>query len=135
MKIKIKQSQNWGAALLIHQEMMPTDEFDLRSNSILWLAYVDDEPVGYATAVPNMEESFYFLSGCAVLSKVAGNGIQKKLIKARERHAKKAGIAKLITYTVVDNPKSINSLISQGFKSYTPAYKWVGNQLYWYKNL
>jgi GNAT superfamily N-acetyltransferase len=64
-----------------------------------------------------------------------GRGLQKRLIRARVRHAKRIGWKYAITYTI-DNPPSENSLIGCGFKRYAPADPYVkGTANYWRKLL
>lgn len=61
-----------------------------------------------------------------------GKGIQKKMIKARIKAAKQH-CTSIITYTTTDNIVSANNLLKLGFLLYIPKYKWVGEQLYFYK--
>ena len=64
-----------------------------------------------------------------------GNGLQKRLIKAREAQARKLGYTELISDTT-GNPPSSNSLISCGFKVYEPEEPWGGSKtIYWIKKL
>jgi GNAT superfamily N-acetyltransferase len=63
-----------------------------------------------------------------------GQGLQKKMIRLRIKSAYDCHIA--ITYTTTDNCPSANSLISQGFKLYTPEYAYGGREmLYFQKEL
>lgn len=63
-----------------------------------------------------------------------GKGLQKKMIKLRLKSAYDCYIA--ITYTTIDNYPSANSLISQGFKLFSPEYAYAGrNMLYFQKEL
>lgn len=67
--------------------------------------------------------------------KYRGKGIQKRLINIRLKSAAKYGKV-AITYTLVDNYPSSNSLISCGFKLYGPEYQYAGgNVLYFRKDL
>lgn len=60
-----------------------------------------------------------------------GQGIQKRMIKARLRAAKRYGNT-AITYTTVDNDKSANNLIRFGFKLYVPEYKYAGKEMVYF---
>ena len=63
-----------------------------------------------------------------------GQGLQKKMIRLRIKSAYDCHIA--ITYTTTDNCPSANSLISQGFKLYSPEYTYGGREmLYFQKEL
>jgi GNAT superfamily N-acetyltransferase len=67
--------------------------------------------------------------------KYRGKGIQKSLIKIRLKSAARYGNT-AITYTLIDNFPSANSLISCGFKLYAPEYAYAGkNVLYFQKKL
>jgi GNAT superfamily N-acetyltransferase len=109
---------------------------DINREEASWIVYyLDSVPVAFAglgwitSTVANLE-----LTG--VLRSAQGQGIQKKLIRARERQAKRQGAIKMITYTDPTNCASINSLIACGYKSYRPQHAWAGKKfLYWWKKL
>jgi hypothetical protein len=62
-------------------------------------------------------------------------GLQKRLIRVRERMARELGWAWLITDTF-QNPPSANSLISCGFKNFAPTKPWgFAGANYWRKKL
>lgn len=52
-----------------------------------------------------------------------GKGIQKRLIRVRQRFCRKNGIRRIVTYTSPNNLASANSLISCGYKLYRPDYE------------
>ena len=60
-----------------------------------------------------------------------GQGLQKNFIKLRIKAAYDCDIA--ITYTTIDNYPSANSLISQGFKLYSPEYAYAGRQMLYFQ--
>jgi len=106
--------------------------------SYWWLAYVDDEPIAFAgmTVYDYIKKPAAFLSRAGVLPKARGNGIQKRLIRARERAAKKIGQSRIITYTSYDNLISANNLIKCGYTLYLPDHWWgIKNGLYFEKLL
>jgi GNAT superfamily N-acetyltransferase len=55
-----------------------------------------------------------------------GHGLQKRLIRARELAARRAGIKQLVTYCVPWNEASANNLIACGYRLYRPASRWGG---------
>jgi GNAT superfamily N-acetyltransferase len=70
-----------------------------------------------------------------VLPEARGQGLQRRLIGARERHARALGMAWLVTDTY-QNPASSNSLIAAGYRLYEPAQPWgARGTLYWRKRL
>lgn len=135
-KIIVRRSKNIEAMRAIEARCFPSDEpVDDTKKSSWWIAYLDGEPVGFAVSEDYTKEITY-LSRSGVLAKAAGLGIQKRLIKAREQHAKRQGKTLVITYTLIDNPKSVNSLIAKGYRLYQPQYAWVGRKvLYWQKKV
>ena len=76
-----------------------------------------------------------YLCRAGVLPSHRGQGIQKKLIRARIRQARALGWKWLITDTY-RNPASSNSLIACGFKLFEPSKPWgIKETLYWRFNL
>jgi GNAT superfamily N-acetyltransferase len=64
-----------------------------------------------------------------------GKRLQRRLIRARIRGAKREGYSWAVTYTLTNNPASSRSLIACGFRPYWPAIAWAGNACYWYRKL
>ncbi len=136
MKIKIRRESNEKTLREVEAKCFHKDEtVDLTKYTTWWIAYLDGEPVGFAT-VEEFQDKIVFLSRAGVVEKARGMGIQKKLIAARERFARSRGKNWAITYTILNNVQSINSLISLGYKTYRPMQMWVGKDvLYWRKKL
>jgi len=116
----------------LQKKCLPYDEpYDV-SKGWWWIAYDEDKPVGFAGLVRSISWSDcgYFCRA-GVLPSHRGQGIQKALIQARLRKAKKVGYRWVITDTRDNNP-SANSLINRGFKIYTPSKPWgYDDTLYW----
>jgi GNAT superfamily N-acetyltransferase len=109
-------------------EAPPTPETDW------WGAWCGHELVGYAGG--RFIEGVYYLTRAGVAYGFRGRGIQKRLIRVRLRHAETLGAEWCVTYTVVGNPASVNSLIACGFRSYNPQAPWVGEGVnYWRRAL
>lgn len=101
-----------------------------------WLVFDDDKIVGYAGLDTTSLKDKAFLCRAGVLPEYRGLGIHKKLIKARERMAKKLGFDRVVTYTSHDNIKSSNSLIKRGYLLYRPGAEWgINNATYFSKEL
>ena len=97
--------------------------------AIWWTAECDGKVVGYAgLRVCQAAEN----AGLAFLCRVGvdrghrGHGLQKRLIRARERAARRAGVRQVVTYVVPWNEASANSLIACGYRLYRPASRWGG---------
>lgn len=100
------------------------------NESVWFLATVDGKPAGYA-GIRVVDGISGYLCRAGVLTEFQGHGLQKKLIKARERWARKQGLNSLITYTCLSAVRSPNSLIACGFKLYHPAKAWAGGSYQW----
>jgi GNAT superfamily N-acetyltransferase len=98
-----------------------------------WMVFDgDDVPVAYAGLT-------YFATGVAFLSRVGvlpgsrGNGLQRRLIRCRERRANRDGYPRVVSYTTPSNTKSSNNLIHCGYRLYVPPILWAGDVNYWEK--
>jgi len=103
-----------------------------------WVVETDDgEVAGYA-GIKYLGYGLWYLCRCGVLPDWRGNGLQKRLIRAREKFARARtarGDELVITDTSADNPPSANSLISCGYRLYEPAHPWRSDALFWRKDL
>jgi GNAT superfamily N-acetyltransferase len=92
-----------------------------------WLALVDKQPAGFGCLRLMGDEGtgptlgYHALAG--VLKAFRGQGIQRRLLKAREAFARAKGCATVCTYTAWRNWPSANSLIREGYTLYTPNVK------------
>lgn len=99
-----------------------------------WLAIVGGYAVGFAGLEIWEDENTGFLCRAGVHPSYRGLRIQRRLIHARLRQARRLGLERCVTYTVADNPMSMNSLIRAGFRIYQPQHAWVGrNMIYFFK--
>lgn len=101
-----------------------------------WMAFDEDNiPVAYA-GLTYFPTGVAFLSRAGVLPGARGAGLQRRLVRARERGARKDGYRRLVTYTSVYNTHSSNNLIRCGYRLYVPEYDWglVGAN-YWERKL
>jgi GNAT superfamily N-acetyltransferase len=107
------------------------DEDDAREH-IWFVAFVNGKPAGYA-GLKTWDGFTGFLSRAGVLPEFRGLGLQKRLIKSRQRYAKRIGIRWLVTYTAIDSAASQNSLISCGYRPYRPEYPWAGAEWIYFR--
>ncbi len=140
MKIKRVNSNSPGIRMLLevlHLDCFPSDEFPDFSHGWWWIAYDDeDNAVGFAGLYASIQwDKTGYLCRAGVVESARGKGLQKALIKARIRFAKRLGYEWLVTDTR-RNPASSNALISCGFKLYEPRYPWgFRNSLYFRQKL
>ena len=65
-----------------------------------------------------------FLCLAGIIPRLRGQGLQRRLIRVRERRAKILKLSRLISYTASDNVTSANNLLACGFRLYTPRWEW-----------
>lgn len=101
-----------------------------------WLAHYGDIAVAYGGYVPartHVGMAYFIRAG--VLSEFRGCGLQCRLIRVREHHARRHGYVGAVTDTK-DNLPSANNLIRCGFKLFEPKHRWAfATSLYWKKDL
>jgi GNAT superfamily N-acetyltransferase len=137
MKIKQLDAIDHEHLLIkMQKSCLPNDELYDVTKGYWWGAFDGDLCVGFSGLVPSTRwGDCGYLCRSGVIRSYRGKGIQKKLIKARERKARSLGWNWLITDTY-SNPPSSNSLISCGFKLFEPTNPWgAKGTLYWRKHL
>ena len=88
------------------------------------------------TAEAKLVDDMLYLSNCEVVPRHRGFGLQRRLIHARVRFAKKLGLEACISYTLPHVTASSNNLYRCGFKLYRPENLWVGEEAnYWIREL
>ena len=132
-KVDIRIPSVQTTLTFLQKKILPEDIPYKTDRGHWWVAYAEDgKPVGFAGLVRSTRwsDTGYFCRA-GVLDSFTGHGLQKRLIRVRLAQAKKLGWNWCITDTT-DNPASSNSLISCGFKMYTPANPWsFKNACYW----
>lgn len=128
---KAKQKQKVLARL--QKEILPSDRLCDTNEGYWWIVYTENnKAVGFAGMKQSHQFTdcvFFHRSGVA--DEHNGNGLQKRLIKARIRKARHMGFNWAVSDTS-RNPASSNSLINCGFKMYEPSKPWGWNHTnYW----
>jgi GNAT superfamily N-acetyltransferase len=107
----------------------PSDTRVTVPGSLWWIVRHRGRPVGYAglyVCEDPDNRGLGFLCRVGVLAEHRGHGLQGRLIRARERTARRLGLKELVTYCVPWNEPSVNSLIKCGYRLYRPASRWGG---------
>lgn len=101
-----------------------------------WVMWDEATPIGFAGMHPSKAWlDTVYLCRCAVAPRARGMGLQKRLIRVREKKARQLGMQWMVTETW-RNPASANSLIACGFKMFLPHRPWASNEsTYWRKRL
>jgi len=137
IRIKRVDGTKWSSVIEgLHAVCLPGDDHYDTLRGAWWLAFDGTAPVAFGGYVPTRgNPATIFLCRSGVLPEYRGGGIQKRLIRARLRAARRAGHTYAVTYTL-NNPASSNSLIAEGFRLYLPAHKWgCPGALYWRRKL
>ena len=112
------------------------DQYAEFVNCEWWIVYVDGHEAAYAGAKVWEPDNCAYFCRAGVLPEFRGRGIQRKMIDARLRWAKKEGCEGVYTYTMPWNAQSSNNLIESGFRVFIPGVFWGGEgALYWYRDL
>lgn len=130
MPVRIRRVADYRVAAAMDLLLFPSDEpIDDPEAHIWFVGFDGPKAVCYASVklLSATDAGTAFLSRCGVLPSHRGQGLQKRLIKARERAARNAGATHILTYTVTWNAHSMNSLFSCGYRAYIPALKWGGS--------
>lgn len=133
--ITVRQTTNLDIVSTLDSQIFFVEKPVNTTNSVWWVAWDGDKPVGFAGIRQLKDEPYAYLLRAGVLKSHRGLGIHKKLIKVRLNWAKRnPDIQGVLTYTVAWNIPSSNNLINAGFKLFKPGWAWVGTKdvLYWY---
>jgi GNAT superfamily N-acetyltransferase len=122
--------------LWLQLETLPRDTPHETCVGHWWVAFDGTNPIGFAGMVQSIRWSDAgYMCRAGVVRSHRGKGLQKRLIRVRERKARQLGWNWLVTDTR-GNPPSGNSLISCGFRLFTPSNPWGHEDaIYWRKAL
>ena len=124
-RVNGKSKQKQKVLTRLQKEILPSDKLCDTKVGLWWIVYTE---TGRAVGFAGMKQSSQFgncvfLHRSGVVFEHTGNGLQKRLIKARLRKAKLMGFEIAVSDTS-HNPASANSLINCGFKMYKPSKPW-----------
>lgn len=111
------------------KKLFPGCKRDKPQNNYWWYVLDNEtgEIVGYAGMEYLEDEQYGYFSRAGILAEHRGHGLHKRLIACRIKMAKRLGALGVITYVAPHNHASMNSLVSRGFRLYTPARRWAGS--------
>ena len=118
----------------LHKICFPEADYTPTLTGYWWLVYYQGEVVGFAGLHESTKyDKFGYLYRSGVHPDHRGKGIQKRLIKVREKTAKELGWIGMITDTT-DTIYSANNLINSGYKLFQPTKPWgYKHTNYWVK--
>ena len=108
-------------------------QFDLGA---WWLTYDGTEAVAFAGVVPStLVRNSGYLCRIGVLQQHRGQGLQRRMMRAIEVHARRICWDCIVSDTT-NNRRSANNFIRAGYRLYDPEVPWGWtNTLYWRKRL
>jgi GNAT superfamily N-acetyltransferase len=120
----------------LHKLCLPADTVYPPGDSFWWIGYDEDVPVCFAGLTASQQEvKGGYLCRAGVAPSHRGLGLQRRLIRVRERYARTLGWNVLVTDTYC-NPQSANNLIACGYRLYSPVYTWsFTGACYWRKRI
>lgn len=134
--MQIRKTNNIDLVKGLLKEIFPSDEIDVAENDQLWIVWNEEKsPVGFCSLRP-LEEGIAYLNWAGLLDEAKGQGLHKRMIRARESWAKKNNYKQIITYTTVSNIQSARNLLKTKYELFLPEYAWAGeNYLYFQKDI
>lgn len=118
--IRFTKTKHTRLIYRLQSSIFPDDELHTEP-SIWWIGWDNGDPIAFCGITIESNEGFLCRSG--VIESHRGQGLQKRMIKIREKEAKKLNLESVWTYVVPDNPASLNSLIRLGYKAFVPFYE------------
>lgn len=116
---RIIRTKNVAVVRALHALTFPLDEW-VGDDRTFWLVRKDGLNVGFAAAMYQPGTNLVSLDRAGVLPYVEGSGLQRRLIRARLRWARKLGARAAITYISQRNYQSMVNLLKCGFRFYAP---------------
>jgi GNAT superfamily N-acetyltransferase len=123
-KFRIKRTRDTAliadmrAKTLLHT--VPLTEQELR-DGVWWIVTDEEGPCAYAGVWLNEDGAVDMLSS-GVLPRARGNGLQRKLLRHRIRWGRRAGFECFTTYCATHNWRSMNNIVSVGFRIWQYEY-------------
>lgn len=131
-------ADHYNVILGLDRILFPHDIPPYFKTAMWWIVWNKNKwPIGYGGLVQSYQVSKAgYLCRAGVLPEAQGNGLQKRLIRVREKYARLQGWTEIRTDTAFDNIASMRSLASLGYLPFTPEIEWgVENAIYWQKYL
>jgi GNAT superfamily N-acetyltransferase len=117
---RITRTDDVDEVLELHTLTFPLDEW-IGDDRDFWIVRdKDGQGVAFAAAMYQPTTNVVSLDRVGVLPLAQGAGLQRKLVRARLRWARRLGAACCITYISQRNYQSMVTLLKCGFRFYTP---------------
>lgn len=129
VKVDTSHPDHRHAILQMHEKCFPGLEFQ-QLHGDWWIAYDSlKNPVAFAGLWPSLRvPGSGYLCRAAVMPAGRGHGLQRRLIKVREREAKKKRWVAVYSDVDPKNAPSMNNLFACGFTAFRPGDFWCGTE-------
>ena len=147
MKIRKLDVYDHGMILDLDALVFAAAPPDVGEHTAWWVVFDEDgAPVAYAGAMLWEPDDAVYLHRAGVLPRARGLGLQRRMIRVRERWGRANNARAAYTYTAATNTVSANNLIRCGYRLWTPSH-WGGSRnptradadgiawLYWLRTL
>jgi GNAT superfamily N-acetyltransferase len=125
MKVTFRRSSDAQTLRALQTLLLPYDDKPaLTPNVAAWIGWAKDTPVAFCTVRYWRGNKEAFLERAGVLPIAAGLGLQRRMIRLRERWAAGQGAECVVTYTEARNYQSLVNLLRCGYRFYEPAAPW-----------
>lgn len=130
--MRITRARKLDTVLRLDREIFPEIAPPPLDGRAWWLAWDGRRPIGFAGLL--LAGHVAYLSRAGVVESARGKGVHHDLIRTRIEYARERGARAVLTYTMGDNARSANNLISEGFRIYVPDEPWFEDDsgvVYW----
>jgi GNAT superfamily N-acetyltransferase len=129
-RLQLKPSHDQALNRALFRQAFPVDHW-VGDHHAFWVLWDGPTPAGFCSAVHLVRDNTVFLSSAGVFAPYQGRGLQRRLIQARLRWARRLGATTAVTYVRHSNPVSLVNLLRTGFQIYSPQVNWAGRDV-WY---
>lgn len=133
MRITFRATDDAQQIIALQALLFPADD-RVRLDSFVqaWAGYDEsDFPVAFCTARHWVSEGAVFLERAGVMPAFNGKGLQRRMIRLRERWARSIGAGVVLTYVAPKNYQSMVNLLRCGYRFYDPATEWAGPEMHY----
>ncbi len=120
----------------LQKACLPHDEPRNSPGDMAWIVYLDRIPAAFCMVSPCSRPGDWYLSRAGVMPFARGQGLQRRMIRVRERYARSRGGDWLVSDTHFKNWASMNNLSACGYSTFRPDHEWaLPESVYWRKRL
>lgn len=113
MRVRIQRETDTDWLREVYALALPAASW-CHDDDVFWTATRGDELLAFASG--RVLGDAFELTSCGVVSRAAGGGLQRRLIRVREAYARRAECASVVTYAARGNYASVTNLIRAGYR-------------------